>query len=36
MKRNGSVLEAKSSFKVLGLGIYIMSIVKSVSKKIGA
>ena len=36
VKRNGSVLEAKSSFKVLGLGIYIMSIVKSVSKKIGA
>ena len=41
---NGSVLEEKSSFKILGLtfsskldwGSYIISIVKTASKKIGA
>ena len=44
MKMDGSVLEEKSSFKVLGLtfsskldwGSYINSITKSSSKKIGA
>ena len=44
VKMNGSVLEEKSSFKILGLtfsskldwGSYIISIVKAVSKKIGA
>ena len=43
-KVNGSVLEEKSSFKILGLtfsskldwGSYIMSIAKTASKKIGA
>ena len=44
VKMNGSVLEEKSSFKMLGLtfsfkldwGSYIISIAKTVSKKIGA
>ena len=44
MKINGSVLEEKSSFKILGLtfsskldwGSYIISIAKTTSKKIGA
>ena len=44
MKMNGSVLEEKSSFKMLGLtflskldwGSYIISIAKTTSKKIGA
>ena len=44
VKMDGSVLEEKSSFKMLGLtcsskldwGSYIISIVKSTSKKIGA
>ena len=44
MKMNGSVLEEKSSFKMLGLtflskldwGSYIISIAKITSKKIGA
>ena len=44
MKMNGSVLEEKSSFKMLGLtfsskldwGSYIISIAKTASKKIGA
>ena len=44
VKMNGSVLEEKSSFKMLGLtfsptldwGSYIISIVKTASKKIGA
>ena len=44
MKMDGSVLEEKSSFKMLGLtfsskldwGSYIISIVKTASKKIGA
>ena len=43
MKMDGSVLEEKSSFKMLGLtfsskldcGSYIISIAKTVSKKIG-
>ena len=44
MKMGGSVLEEKSSFKMLGLtfsskldwGSYIISIAKTASKKIGA
>ena len=44
VKMNGSVLEEKSSFKMLGLtfsskldwGSYIISIAKTASKKIGA
>ena len=44
MKMDGSVLEEKSSFKMLGLtfsseldwGFYIISIAKTASKKIGA
>ena len=44
MKKDGSVLEEKSSFKMLGLtfsskldwGSYIISIAKTASKKIGA
>ena len=44
MKMHGSVFEKKSSFKMLGLtfsskldwGSYIISITKTVSKKIGA
>ena len=44
MKMDGSILEEKSSFKMLGLtfsskldwGSYIISIAKTASKKIGA
>ena len=44
VKMNGSVLEDKSSFKILGLtfsskldqGSYIISVAKTLSKKIGA
>ena len=44
MKMNGSVLEDKSSFKILGLtfsskldwGSYIVSVAKTFSEKIGA
>ena len=44
MKMHGSVLEEKSSFKILGLtfssklgwGSYIISITKTASKKLGA